>query len=268
MPEDIRRTDRDGVVTVTFTRDQKLNAVDDGMLDVLRTAVQDLGDREDLRVLIITAEGRYFTAGVDVGRFGGARPSSGIAIRRDYRRLHLLLEEIEAVEKPVVLAAQGPCLGFGVELGVSCDFRFASPRATFGLPEIATLALVPGSGGISRLTRVVGPHWTRWLAMAGEQVDADQALAIGLVHRVVPEAELPAELQQFAARLVGRSAEALGLAKLGIDAATTADRVTSRHVDRIVNTVLLGSEEHQTAVAAFQARRQGKDAKPPGGASR
>jgi enoyl-CoA hydratase/carnithine racemase len=251
----IRRTQTDGVLTVTFTRDEKFNAVDDDMLDELRSAVADLGDRHDVRVLVITAEGRYFTAGIDVGRFGGEREPSGVAVRRNYRRLHVLLDEIEVIEKPVILAAQGPCLGLGVELGVSCDFRLASERATFALPEIATLALIPGSGGISRLTRVVGPHWTRWLAMAGQSVDAEQAVNIGLAHQVLAEEGFAEAVQAFAQGLARASGEALGLAKLAIEAAATADRRTSRDIDRIANTLLLLSDEHREAVEAFRNRR-------------
>jgi enoyl-CoA hydratase len=255
MSEDIRRGEADGVITITFTRDGKLNAVTDDMLDELRAAVADLGDRQDLRVLVITAEGRYFTAGIDVGRFGGARAASGVAVRHNYRRLHELFDEIESVEKPVVLAAQGPCLGVGVEMGVSCDFRLCSDRARFGLPEITNLALLPGSGGISRLTRLVGPHWTRWLAMAGQQIGSEQAVTIGLVHQVFPDDEFADGVQAFARHLAGLSAEALGLAKLAIDAATSADRSSARDFDRIANTLLMQSQEHQAAVEAFQSRK-------------
>jgi enoyl-CoA hydratase/carnithine racemase len=250
----IRRDETDGVLTITIDRDDKLNAVSEDMLDVLRGAVAELGDRQDLRVLVITAEGRYFTAGIDVGRFVNKKIGSGVASRRDYRRVHLLLDEIETMEKPVVLAAQGPCLGFGVELGISCDFRLASDRATFALPEIVTLGVLPGSGGISRLTRLIGPHWTRWLAMAAQSVDAHQAVSIGLVHQVIAEADFPEAVQSFARSLSRLSPEALGLAKVGINAAATADRGTARDMDRMANTLLFQTEEHRQAMAKFTSR--------------
>ena len=246
------RLDRDGpVLTLTFTRDAKLNAVTPGMLDLLRSAVDTLAGDRDVRVLVITAEGRYFTAGMDAHLSGAAlglmvdEDTAGSEFRRNYRNLHRLFDELEAIEKPVVLAAQGPCLGVGVEIGVSCDFRLAASRATFGLPEIPNLAVLPGSGGISRLTRLVGPHWARWLAMAAQTVDAEQARAIGLVHRVIPDDVFPAEVAAFARHLAGLPAEALGLAKLAIDAAADSDRTTARNVDRIANTLLVLSEEHR-----------------------
>jgi enoyl-CoA hydratase/carnithine racemase len=227
--EAVRRTDDGGVLTVTFTRDEKLNAVTPQMLDALRAAVDDLGDREDARVLVITAEGRHFTAGMDIATLAAQGGGEGGALRRNYRRLHLLFDEIEAIEKPVVLAAQGPCRGFGLELAASCDFRICSDRAVFGLPEIANLAVLPGSGGISRLTRLIGPHWTKWIAMAGREVDAAQSL-------------------------VALSGEALGLAKLGIAAAASADRASARDVDRMANTLLLKTPEHRARIEAFGSR--------------
>jgi enoyl-CoA hydratase/carnithine racemase len=184
----------------------------------------------------------------------GAQPTSGVALRRDYRRLHELFDEMERIEKPVVLAAQGPCLGIGVEMASSCDFRFASDRAVFGLPEVANLAVLPGSGGISRFTRLVGPHWARWLAMAGENVDAELARTMGFVHHVFPEASFHADVQAWVRKLTSLSAEAIGLAKITIDAAVDADRRTARHVDRMANTMLLQTTEHLEKIEAFLQR--------------
>ncbi len=257
------RLDRDGTVLVlTFTRDRKLNAVSPPMLDALRAAIDQLAGDDGVRVLVITAEGRYFTAGMDAIRSGealGLLPGEGTPgseFRRHYRNLHRTFDELEAIEKPVVLAAQGPCLGVGVELGVSCDFRLASSRATFGLPEIPNLAVLPGSGGISRLTRLVGPHWARWLAMAAQTVDAEEARAIGLVHRVIPEDTFTDEVTAFARHLAGLPAEAVGLAKLAIDAAADTDRTTARNVDRIANTLLVLSEEHRKIRDRFPGAKE------------
>ena len=253
VADDIRRDDADGVITLSFTRDGKLNAVTDDMLDVMREAVSDLGDHESNRALVITAEGRYFTAGKDIGEMG-KQPDSGVALRRNYRRLHELFDEMERLEKPIILAAQGPCLGIGVEMASSCDFRFATERSVFGLPELPNLAVLPGSGGISRFTRLVGPHWARWVAMAGENVDAELALTMGFVHRIYPEETFDADVQAWVRRLVGLSAEALGLAKITIDAAADSDRRTARHIDRMANTMLLQTREHLDKIEAFMSR--------------
>jgi enoyl-CoA hydratase len=259
-----RRDDVDGVVTVTFTRDEKMNAVTPAMFEVLAEALRDLGDRDDLRVLVITGEGRYFTSGLDFASLrtnvgeGTDGTIRGSNIRRQYRAEanHDLFDEIEEVEKPVILAAQAHCFGVGVEMGVSCDFRFASEATTFRLPEVQNIAVLPGSGGISRLTRLVGPHWARWLAMAGEPVDAPQAVSIGLVHAVYPEADFAERVQEFARRLAGMPREAMGLAKVAIDAAESIDRRTAREFDRLAQTLLFQSDEYRDKVNAFGKRRE------------
>jgi enoyl-CoA hydratase/carnithine racemase len=253
LDDQIRRTDVDGIITLTFTRDQKLNAVSDHMVDVIHRAVIDLGDHESNRALIITAEGRYFTAGKDIGQMG-EHAASGVALRRNYRRLHEVFDEMERLEKPVILAAQGPCLGVGVEMGSSCDFRFATPRTTIGLPEVPVLAVLPGSGGISRFTRLVGPHWARWVAMAGQNVDAELARTMGWIHHIFPEETFHDDVLAWTRALICLSPEALGLAKIAIDAAVDSDRRTARHIDRMANTQLLNTQEHQDKIAAFVAR--------------
>src|SRR5262249_42963148 len=161
-----------------------------------------LATRADLRVLLIRAKGTYFSAGADMS--GGMAPEfdgSSMAFRQWYRgTFHPIFDAFEAVEKPVVVAHHGPCLGGALEMSVSCDFRLAAESARYALPEI-NLGVIPGSGGTSRLTRLVGPHWTRWLAMAGESVNAEEALRMGLVHKVYPDARFEAEVWAFCQKL-------------------------------------------------------------------
>ena len=250
----------DGVLTFTLTRDKKLNAFSKAMRQGLHDAVTMLADDASLRVLVIAAEGRYFTAGVDIAELAeqaGVDPDGtvhGQVLRRDYRRLHLLFDEIEACEKPVVLAVHAPCFGIGVELGSSCDFRLASDAATFALPEVVNLAVIPGSGGISRLTRIVGPHWARWLALACETVTAERALTMGFVHEVWPADSFAEKVDAFARRLASMPVEAVALAKLGIDLAASTDRKTARDFDRVANTVLLTSQDYVARMTAFNER--------------
>jgi enoyl-CoA hydratase len=253
-----RRSEQGGVLTLVFTRDAKLNAIDPEMIEELRRAVVDMTEREDLRVLVISAEGRYFTAGIDIASLNpdpgrtATGDVSGIKTRVFLRRLHVLLDSLESLEKPVILAAQGPCLGLGLEMAVSCDFRFAAERATFSLPEIPSMGVIAGSGGISRLTRLIGPHWARWVALASRSVDAQQAVQIGLVHEIYPDVVFVERVQEFARALTKLSGEALGLAKLAIDAAASADRTTARDFDRIANTLLLHAEQNRDAVQRYR----------------
>ena len=260
--QDARREDSGGIITITFTRDTKLNAVTLPMLELLEQAGHDLANDDRHRVLLITAEGRYFTAGVDIGTMD---PDMGVGtdgvfrgsnMRRQYRRraLHDFFDFLETIEKPVVLAAQGSCLGVGIELASSCDFRLAAEGAKFGLPEISNLGVLPGSGGISRLTRIVGAPWAKWLAMACQTVDAQQALAMGLVQAVYPAAEFAARARAFCEKLASFPREAVGLAKLAIDAAEHGDRRTARDVDRLAQTLLLTGPEYRQKIDAFLAK--------------
>jgi enoyl-CoA hydratase len=256
-PPQILRDDADGIVTLTFNRPEKLNAVSNTMLDVIREAVHDLANDDNLRVMVITAVGRCFTAGADITALpvGETGPgTSGSEFRRRYRRLHELFDEIEAIEKPVIVAAQGPCLGIGVELSASCDFRLASTNATFGLPEVRSIATLPGSGGISRLTRLIGPHWVKWMAMACQNLDAQQALAAGLVHAVYEPDDLQSRVRALAEDLMNQPTEAVGVAKIVIDAASNADRTSARDLDRLANTHLVLHDEHWSRVEAFRAK--------------
>jgi enoyl-CoA hydratase len=242
----------DGIITVTFDREEKRNAVNPEMTEACWDAVNALADRDDLRCMVITARGTYFTAGIDL-RFGaGRRPPNpetvhlhpGWGYRRNYRSHHLLYDEMEAVEKPIILAAQGPVLGWGVETAVSCDFRFCTPRAYWAVPEVHIGALA-GSGGTSRLTRLVGPHWGKWMAVAGQKVPAEQAVQIGLVHQVFPEETFLESVYAFCRELMTIPAEVVGLGKLVVDmSADVHDRTVQRHIDRITNTTLSnGSRE-------------------------
>jgi enoyl-CoA hydratase len=247
-------SEKDGVIKVTIDRPAKLNAISPEVTALLWEAVRSLGDREDLRVMVITAVGPYFTAGIDLahipGDRRGGRIPSDVAYRRQYRQHHLLYDEFEAIEKPIVLAAQAPCLGAGVEMAASCDFRLAAASAYFELSEIR-LGVLPGSGGTSRVTRLVGPHWGKWIAMAGKRVDAEQARTIGFVHDVFPDDTFHEQVEEFARHLVAIPGEALGVAKLVVDMVADMDRTDQRHLERIANSPLNASDEWESRTSRF-----------------
>jgi enoyl-CoA hydratase/carnithine racemase len=248
------RTEREGVITLCLTRPEKLNAITPAMVEALGDAVDALAARDDLRVLVITGQGRYFTSGVDIGATMPTGTEANAAnVRRIGRRLHSVFDKIEAVEKPVVLAAQGPCWGAGLELAVSCDFRVASSNATFALPEIR-LGMVPSSGGVSRLTRLVGTGWSRWLAMAGRVISADQALSMGLVHDVHPPHEFDERVQEFVDELCTLPGEAVGLAKIAIGVCAELGPDRGRDVERLTAGIIVSTPEYHDRVKAFVER--------------
>jgi enoyl-CoA hydratase/carnithine racemase len=245
---------RDGTMRLTLSRPDKLNAIDGPMEEALRACIDELERRDDVRALLIRATGRYFSAGFDLShRVTEMTELKGLEYRREYRRMHEMFDALEQSEKPSIVAIQGACIGGALELALSCDFRIAAEVAVFRLPEIG-LGVIPGSGGISRLTRTVGPAWARWLALAGEPVDAARALAIGLVHEVTAAEELDARADALIEKLVAIPGNAAGLAKLAIDTCERLDRATGRDVERIVNSLLVPSEEHARRLMEIRSR--------------
>jgi enoyl-CoA hydratase len=258
-----RIDENDGIITVTIDRPEKRNAISPQVTDTLWTATRALATRGDLRCMVITAVGSYFTAGIDLANLvhedpamqGDAAVHPGWNYRRNYRTHHLLYDEFEAIEKPIVLAAQATCLGAGVEMAASCDFRFCTPETEWAVPEIL-LGVIAGSGGSSRLTRLVGPSWGKYMAMAGMKIGAEQAHRIGLVQDVFPAATFMDDVYAFCRKMMNIPADALGLAKLAVDiAADVSDRNVQRHFDRVANTVLVHSDEFQARIARFKPNK-------------
>lgn len=254
----VLKSDRGGILEVVFNRPEKYNAITNAMADGLFEAVIELRERDDLRVMLIRANGRYFSAGTDLTNVGMPDPAGSSSRARTWYRsgrgsFHTMFDEMEAVEKPIVVAHQGPCLGGGFELSLSCDFRLAAVSARYSMPEI-DIGVIPGSGGTSRLTRLVGAHWARWLVLAGESVGAERALAMGLVHEVYPDDVFEERVRAFCDKLVKLPREAVAIAKLTIEMAADLDRQQARNAERLANSVLFLGDEHRDLIAALRAR--------------
>ncbi len=199
-----------GIGWITLNRPQVLNAIDMAMRDQLWSALLAVRDDPEVRVAVITGAGeRAFSAGADVREFGSA-PSYAEARRARHDRdlWGLML----SITKPLVAAIHGYAFGAGCELSLLCDFRIATEGATFALPEV-TLGYIPSAGGTQTLPRAIPPGIARELILSGEPIDAQRALAIGLVNRVVPRAELDAATAECAATLASLSPAAVRGAK-------------------------------------------------------
>lgn len=256
MSGHLLRSEQDGVLELVLNRPDKGNAITADMLLGLANAAEELSTRVDLRVLLIRAEGRFFSTGADISALSADDAAGSPArFRHIYRTGPFSFQRVgdlfEAVEKPVVVAHHGPCIGGALELSLSCDFRLAGEAASYVLPEIE-IGLLPGSGGTSRLARLVGGHWARWLVMAGERVDARDALAMGLVHAVHPDAELTAQAGRFCRKLASLPAEALAAAKLSIELGVDLGAAQARQVERMANSYLFFGPEHATAMAKLR----------------
>ncbi len=252
-------TESDGILIATINRPDKLNAINREVMDLLTTAVLHFRDTHDLKVMMIRSEGRYFSAGADMKGSSEQRKisptqhtASGI---RENHRLNLnnmqqLWDEMEHIEKPIVCAIHATCVGGGLELALSCDFRFAAQSAAFSFPE-GLFGVLPASNGVSRLTRICGPHWARWLIMGNQTADANKALIMGLVHDVVPDDQFEAAALDFCRHLTKNNGEQMGAAKIAIDMCAEVSRDTARHVERMANSALMLNPDYMAGIEKY-----------------
>lgn len=198
---------------ITINRPQALNALNSAVLDDLN-AVLDGVDQEAVRVLIITGAGeKSFVAGADIGEMSTLSKEEGSAFGK---KGNDLFRKIETFPLPVIAAVNGFALGGGNELAMSCDFRICSDNAVFGQPETG-LGITPGFGGTQRLARLVGPGYAKQLIYSARNIKADEALRIGLVNQVVPQAELLATAEKFANGIAGNAPIAVRACKKAVN---------------------------------------------------
>jgi len=253
--------DEDGpIVICTLNRPEKLNALDHETMQIFETALHRFRDSPEFRVLLIRATGRYFSAGADLKPKGPVRemPRTGSGIRENHRiglaGMHRIYDEMEHIEKPIVVAHHAACVGGGLELSLSCDFRLAAKSASYSFPE-SKFGSLPASNGVSRLTRIVGTHWARYLIMGNLQVDADRAYVMGLVHEVWPDEGFQERALEFCRHLAKNNLEQMGTAKIAIEMVRDLGLDMARHVERMANSSLMlapdfaeGMKRHMTTV--------------------
>jgi enoyl-CoA hydratase/carnithine racemase len=248
-PHLLTETTEEGIIIATLNRPDKLNAISRDMMDLLTEAVLRLRDEPELKVMLIRSTGRYFSAGADL-RGGNQRivspaykaGGSARAVRENHRlnlnNMQQLWDEMEHIEKPIVVAHQAACVGGGLEMSLSCDFRLAAKSASYAFPE-GLFGVLPASNGVSRLTRMCGPHWARWLIMANKPASADMAFTMGLVHQVYPDESFEAEAMDFCRHLAKQNEEQMGAAKIAIELCAELGPEFGRHVERMANSGLM-----------------------------
>jgi enoyl-CoA hydratase len=245
---------RDGAVaTLTINRPKVLNALDAPTLRTFETAWAELEADPAIRVIVITGAGdRAFVAGGDIRDL---ESRSGLAHYQEFAELiHRVFRRVETCDKPTIAAINGWALGGGTELILCCDIRIVASQARLGLPEI-TLGLFPGAGGSQRLIRQVPLCRAKELMFVGDQIDAQQALAIGLVNRVVAREDLAAETAALASKIAARSPLVLKLLKRtlgdGVDMPLSA---ALAHEKAMIGLVLDSADAHEGCRAFLEKR--------------
>ncbi|WP_373077708.1 enoyl-CoA hydratase/isomerase family protein [Zhongshania sp.] len=252
-------TEQDGAILIaTLNRPEKLNALTGQTMALFEEALHRFRDTPELKVMLIRATGRYFCSGADLrdGLEGGPPPidRTGVAIREKHRLqlhgMHRIYDEMEAIEKPIVVAHQGPTVGGGLEMSLSCDFRLAAKSASYAFPE-GKFGVLPASNGVSRLTRIVGTHWARYLIMANLPADADRAFTMGLVHEVYADETFENDALDFCRHLAKQHGEQMGAAKLAIEMSRDLSLSQGRNVERMANSTLMLNPDYVAGIEKY-----------------
>ncbi len=248
----IRSALEDGVLVLRLARPERRNALDEPMLDALRTSLEAAATDDPTRAVVLTGEGEAFCSGADLTRF--ERGLDGRAFRFESHRLTALTELIERIEKPVIAAVNGAAVGFGVQLALACDLRVGAASARFLFSE-GRLGLVPTHGGVARLVKLVGLGRARDLLLSSREVGAARAHELGLLTEVVPDDELLERTRALAEDALRRAPQSYGLTKRLLLLAASADLPSGLIAETIAQSLLVASEDHAEGV---EAAREGR----------
>jgi enoyl-CoA hydratase/carnithine racemase len=253
MAEFVRLEVDEGVATLRLDR-PKMNALNAQMQEEIRAAATEASARDDVKAVVVYGGERVFAAGADVKEM--AEMSYVDMVDRS-GRLQSSFSSVAAIPKPVVAAVTGYALGGGCELALCADVRFAADDAVLGQPEIL-LGIIPGAGGTQRLTRLVGPSRAKDIIFTGRFVKADEALAIGLVDRVVPAAQVYDEAVAWARQFTGAATYAVRAAKEAIDQGLEVDLQTGLAIERQQFAALFATDDRRIGMTSFVEQGPGK----------
>jgi enoyl-CoA hydratase/carnithine racemase len=237
-----------GVVVLTMSRPEKLNAMDESFFAELTDVMRRLGVDDGVRAVVLTGAGRAFSAGGDVGTFEEL-DGDVHRVRPHLRRVYEAFGAVERCAVPVIAAVNGLAFGGGTELALACDVVLAAESARFAFKE-PTMGLMPGYG-IVRGPEVMGRHWTRYLALSGREIDAARAERTGLVQEVHPDGELLPAAVQLATEVASRPPLAVQVGKAFVN----RDAVGGFNESVEATALLFGTAEHRAAFTAFRAAR-------------
>ena len=236
---------------VTINRPEKHNAISLDTLEELHRAVRQAAGDDDVRVITITgAGGRSFASGSDLSE----------VLHRDFRKalepiVQGLADQLERTPKPTIAAIDGICMGGGLEVALGCDLRIATPRSRFATPE-GKLGIIPGGGATARLPRLVGPGWAMEMMLMGEPIDAEHALSIGLVTRLVAPEELLREARRMADHLAGFAPFVPRTMKAMVQFGMDASLASAQMLEKYAQGALVQTEDKHEGITAFLEKRK------------
>ena len=251
----IETSDRDGHVRVTLANDDKPNPINGQLQRELDSVLDDVEADDSTTVLSITGRGGSFAVGADVSEmhawFQAGEWDELMRFLRDGQQLMTRVSELPVT---TIAGVNGYALGGGLELALACDLRFASESATVGFPEV-DLGMIPGWGGTQRLPRVVGKSAAKDLLLTGRHVDAEEALDVGLVDRVVADDELDDAVDEYAATLAEKPAHTMRYLLEAVETGSTGPIETGLSYELMCDMLASFSDETADRVEAFVEKR-------------
>jgi enoyl-CoA hydratase/carnithine racemase len=250
MSDEILTAVADGIATVTLNRPDKRNAMNAAMLTGLGAAMDELDERRDVRVIVVRGAGPAFCAGMDLremeARGGAADPETDVVA---------VLQRVERARHPTIALVHGDAIAGGCELALHCDLRVAADSARFAMPLARIGLVVPFALG-QKLIEVMGPSHTRLLLFTGRPVDAARAYEIGMVHQVVPAAEIEAAAYGLARTIAGNAPLSLiGMKATILRAATARDRIAHDDLDAVALRARRSRDASEGRRAMLERRR-------------
>lgn len=242
-----------GIATITFNRPKALNALNSELLEEFGRALDEVAADEDTRVLVLTGAGeKAFVAGADITELA---TFNALQAKRFSEKGHGAINKLQALSIPVVAAVNGFALGGGSEIALACDFIYASEQAKFGLPEI-TLGLIPGFGGTQRLPRLVGKNMAKELIFTGRMIDAETAVNIGMVNRVVAAGNLMEDVKKTAGEMASKGNVSLRAAKYAVNRGMDVDLDTGCALETDAFALCMASSDAREGTQAFLEKRK------------
>lgn len=242
----------EGVALLTFNRPDKLNALNREMAAELDRALDEVAQDQEIRVLVLTGQGRAFISGADIGTFVELDPLSG---KRFAERAQAVVAKLERLDIPVIACVNGFALGGGLEIAMACDFIYAAATARFGQPEV-NLGIIPCVGGTQRLARLVGKGLAKELCLTGRLIDAQEAKAMGLAAQIFPPDTLREECLKVAKSLAEKSRVALRAVKQVVNRGFEVDLASGCAMEIDAFAVCLASPDAREGALAFLEKRK------------
>lgn len=244
---------RGHIAVVSVNRPDKLNALNAETVAQLGRAFTDIEANASIRGVILTGKGeKAFVAGADIAELAKMTPRSGVEVSRAGQDV---FRGIETFRLPVIAAVNGFALGGGLELAMACHIRIASENAKLGLPEVK-LGIIPGYGGTVRLPRLVGRGRALELMLSGSMIDAQEAYRIGLVNRVVPQAELMNTTEALLKEIIGNGPVAIELAIEAVDHGYHASTEDALQLESNLFGLLASTSDMREGMQAFLEKRK------------